>query len=75
MADTHQLSPGGRLLFWILGTALFFIIAILPYAMYMRFAADVTVRVTVIASATVVLMLLWLTTTFGPLKGRPPPRR
>jgi len=52
----------------VLGTALFLDIAILPYAMYFQFAADFTVHVTVLATTTVILLLLWLATAFGPLK-------
>ena len=68
MTDTQQPGPAARLLFWILGGALFLVIAILPWAMYMQYLADVTVRVTVVAATAVILLLLWLATTFGPLK-------
>ncbi len=70
MTKTQQLGLTGRLLFWVLGTALFLSIAILPYYMYVQFAADSTTRMTVAATTAVVLLLLWLATAFGPLKTR-----
>ena len=70
MTDTQQLGLAGRLLFWVLGTALFLSIAILPYYMYFQFAAEPTVRVTVAAITAVLFLLLWLATAFGPLKTR-----
>lgn len=71
MTDTQQLGLAGRLFLWILGTALFFVIALLPYAMYMRFATESTVHVTVLAMTGVIFMVLWITTTFGPLRVGP----
>ena len=49
MTDTPQSGLAGRLLFWVLGTALFLSIAILPYYMYFQFAAESTTRLTVAA--------------------------
>ena len=49
MTDTQQLGSAGRLLLWVLGTALFLSIAILPYYMYFQFAAESTTRMTVAA--------------------------
>jgi hypothetical protein len=68
MTDTQQLGLTGRIVLLVLGTALFLDLAILPYAMYFQFAADFTVHVTVLATTTVILLLLWLATAFGPLK-------
>ena len=70
MTDTQQLGSAGRLLLWVLGTALFLSIAILPYYMYFQFAAESTTRMTVAAPAAVILLLLWLATAYGPLKTR-----
>ena len=70
MTDTQQLGAAGRLLLWVLGTALFLSIAILPYYMYFQFAAESTTRMTVAATAAVILLLLWLATAYGPLKTR-----
>ena len=70
MTDTQQLGSAGRLLLWVLGTALFLSIAILPYYMYFQFAADSTTRMTVAAVTAVILLLLWLATAYGPLKTR-----
>ena len=70
MTDTQQPGLAGRLLFWVLGTALFLSIAILPYYMYFRFAAESTTRMTVAAVTGVILLLLWLATAYGPLKTR-----
>ena len=70
MTDTQQLGSAGRLLLWVLGTALFLSIAILPYYMYFQFAAESTTRMTVAATSVVILLLLWLATAYGPLKTR-----
>ena len=70
MTDTQQLGSAGRLLLWVLGTALFLSIAILPYYMYFQFAAESTTRMTVAATTAVILLLLWLATAYGPLKTR-----
>jgi hypothetical protein len=71
MTDTQQLGLTGRIVLLVLGTALFLDLAILPYAMYFQFAAEFTVHVTVLATTTVILLLLWLATAFGPLKTHP----
>ena len=68
MTNTQQSGLAGRLLFWVLGTALFLTIAILPYYMYFQFAAESTTRMTVAAVTGVILLLLWLATAYGPLK-------
>ena len=70
MTDSQQLGLAGRLLLWVLGTALFLSIAILPYYMYFQFAAESTTRMTVAAVAAVILLLFWLATAYGPLKTR-----
>ncbi len=70
MTNTQQLGPAGRLTLWVLGTALFLDIAILPYWLYMDYAEDATVYTTVGISTTVVLLAIWLATSFGPLKTR-----
>ena len=68
MTDTQQSGLAGRLLFWVLGTALFLSIAILPYYMYFQFAAESTTRMTVAAVTGIILLLVWLATAYGPLK-------
>lgn len=68
MTDTQQPGLAGRLLFWVLGTALFLSIAILPYYMYFQFATESTTRMTVAAVTGVILLLVWLATAYGPLK-------
>ena len=68
MTDARQLGPAGRVLLWVLGTALFLSIAILPYYMYFEFAADSTTRWTVAASTAFIILLLWLAAAYGPLK-------
>ena len=70
MTNTQQVGPVGRLLFWVLGTALFLSIVILPYYMFFQFAAESTTRMTVAAVIAVIFLLLWLATAFGPLKTR-----
>ena len=71
MTDAHDTSLAGRLLFWVLGSALFLSISILPYYMYFQFAAESTTRMTVAAVTGGILALLWLATAYGPLKQRP----
>ena len=68
MNDTQQLGPAGRLLFWILGSLLFVVIALLPYKLYMDFADDYTVRTTVLTWVAILLGLVWLGTNYGQLK-------
>ena len=70
MNDTQRLGPAAQLLLWVLGTALFCTIAILPYYMYFQFATESTTRMTVAAVSAVIVLLLWLATAFGPLKTR-----
>ena len=71
MSDTQQPGLAARLLFWVLCTALFFVIALLPHAMGMWwFAAESTVITTVLGSTALILLLLWLATAYGPLKTR-----
>ncbi|MDP6581091.1 MAG: hypothetical protein QF681_10580 [Vicinamibacterales bacterium] len=68
MTDTPQLGPAGRITLWVLGAALFLDIAFLPYYMFMQYAADATVRNTVLGATASIFLLLWLATAFGPLK-------
>ena len=70
MTDMQRLGPAGRLLLWVLGTALFLSIAILPYYMYFQFATESTTRMTVAAVTAVIFLLLWLATAYGPLQTR-----
>ncbi len=49
MTETQQLGLAGRLLLWIVGTAIFLVIALLPYALFMRFATDYVVHMTVLS--------------------------
>ena len=70
MTNTHQMGLAGRLLFWVLGTALFLCISILPYYMYFQFATESTTRMTVAGVIGVIFLLLWLATAYGPLKTR-----
>jgi hypothetical protein len=68
MTETRKLGPAGRVLLWVLGSALFLSIAILPYYMYFDFAAESTTRWTVAASTAFITLLLWLAVAYGPLK-------
>ena len=70
MTDTPQLGSAGRLVLWVLGSALFLDIAILPYWLSTDYAVDSTVYMTVGGATAVTILLLWLATTFGPLKTR-----
>ena len=58
----------GRLVVWVLGTALFLSIAILPYYLYFGFAADSTTRLAFLAGTANIFLLLWFAKTFGALK-------
>jgi hypothetical protein len=68
MTETRKLGPAGRVLLWVLGSALFLSIAILPYYMYFDFAGESTTRWTVAASTAFITLLLWLAVAYGPLK-------
>lgn len=70
MTDTRQLEPAGRLLFWILGSTLFFVIALLPYMILMDYTLplDYPLRATVLTWVVIVFALLWLATTYGQMK-------
>jgi hypothetical protein len=70
MTDTPQLSPTGRLVLWVLGTALFVDIAFYPYYLFMQYAPDSEVYTKVGIATTVLVLLLWLASAFGPLKAR-----
>ena len=74
MNDTQQLGPAGRLLFWILGSLLFVVIALLPYKLYMDFADDYTVRTTVFTWVAVLFGLIWLGTNYGQMKTSAAPK-
>ena len=70
MTDTRQLGPAGRLLFWILGSTLFFVIALLPYMILMDYTLplDYPLRAPVLPWVVIVFALLWLATTYGQMK-------
>ena len=70
MNDTQQLNPVGKLVLWVLGTALFVDIAFYPYYIYMQFATDQEVYTKVGIATAVLVVLLVLATAFGPLKTR-----
>ena len=65
---TALLVLPGRLVSWLLGIALFLSIAILPYYMYFGFAAESATRITFLATAADIFLLLWFAMTFGSLK-------
>ena len=67
---TALLVLPGRLALWLLGSALFLSIAILPYRMYFQFATEPATRITVMAVTANIFLLLWFATTFGSLKTR-----
>ena len=71
MTETQQLGLAGRMLMWVLGTALFVVIALLPYALFMRFATDYVVHVTVLSCLGVIALVLVVGTVFGPLRTEP----
>lgn len=71
MTETQQLGLAGRMLMWVLGTAIFLVIALLPYALFMRFATDYVVHVTILSCLGVILLVLMVGTIFGPLRTEP----
>ncbi|MBM63842.1 MAG: hypothetical protein CL484_12925 [Acidobacteria bacterium] len=70
MPKNQQLGPAGHLLFWILASVLFFVIALLPYWLMMDYTLppDYPVRTTVFTSAAAIFVLLWFATTYGQMK-------
>ena len=71
MTETQQLGLAGRLLLWMVGAAIFVVIALLPYALFMRFATDYVVHVTVLSCVGVIALVLVVATIFGPLRTQP----
>ena len=71
MTETQQLGLAGRMLMWILGSAIFVVIALLPYALFMQFATDYVVHVTILSCLGVILLVLVVGTIFGPLRTEP----
>ena len=71
MTETQQLGLGGRMLLWVVGIAIFVVIALLPYALFMRFATDYVVHVTILSCLGVILLVLVVGTIFGPLRTEP----
>ena len=71
MTETQQLGLAGRLLMWVLGTALFAVIALLPYYLFMQFATDYVVHVTVLSCVGIIALVLVVGTMFGPLRAEP----
>ena len=71
MTETQQLGLAGRMLLWLVGIAIFLVIALLPYALFMRFATDYVVHVTILSCLGVILLVLVVGTIFGPLRTEP----
>lgn len=71
MTETQQLGPAGRLLLWTAGIAIFVVVALLPYALFMRFATDYVVHVTVLSCVATIALVLLVGTIFGPLRTQP----
>ncbi len=71
MTETQQLGLAGRLLLWVVGISIFGVIAFLPYALFMRFATDYVVHVTVLSCVGVIALVLVVATIFGPLRTQP----
>lgn len=71
MTETQQLGLTGRLLLWTVGIAIFVVVALLPYALFMQFATDDVVHVTVLSCVGVIALVLVVGTVFGPLRTQP----
>ena len=68
MTDTRQLNGAGRLILSVLCAALFFVIALEPYRLYMEFKGDMEVLLKIQAYVGFIFLLLWLLTVYGPLR-------
>ena len=68
MTDTRQLNGTGRLILSVLCAALFFVIALEPYRLYMEYKGDMEVLLTIQAYVGFIFLLLWLLTVYGPLR-------
>ena len=68
MTDTRQLNGTGRLILSVLCAALFFVIALEPYRLYMEFKGDMEVLLKIQAYVGFIFLLLWLLTVYGPLR-------
>ncbi len=71
MTETQQLGLAGRLLMWVLGITLFIVIALMPYYLFMQFATDYVVHVTVLSCVAMIGLVLVVGTIFGPLRTEP----
>ena len=71
MTETQQLGLAGRLLLWVVGIAIFVVVALLPYALFMQFATDYVVHVTVLCCMGTIALVLVVGTIFGPLRTQP----
>ena len=71
MTETQQLGLAGRLLLWMTGIAIFGVIALLPYYLFMQFATDYVVHITVLSCVGVIALVLVVATIFGPLRTEP----
>lgn len=71
MTETQQLGLAGRVLLWVVGIAIFVVIALLPYALFMQFATDYVVHVTVLSCLGTIALVLLVGTMFGPLRTQP----
>lgn len=59
MADSNPPSLMSRIVFWVLGSALFLSIAVLPNFMLTRFYTGGQVHTTVVALVAVLFALIW----------------
>lgn len=70
MTNRQELGPVGKLTLAFFLAAIFIDVAILPYYLYMDYAADATVYKVVGGTTAFLVVGLWLATAFGPLKTR-----
>ena len=64
------------IVFWLLGGALFFTIALLPNILLAVFYGPVAVHIIVVTACSFILLLLWVASVFRPTdRPSPSPRR
>ena len=61
---SNQRNLTDRVIFWVLGTALFLSIGLLPNVLYSRYLDGMTVHLYTYATVAVVFLLLWIASKY-----------
>ena len=64
MSDTPDARLLDRIIFWILGTALYLVIGVVPPILAATFSADSTIRMVMYGGPLVLVSLVWAASTF-----------